>query len=775
MRSILDEHVIPRPVQLVIVTISLLLASVCAQAAPSPNNLLAELPPQAFGVANAGRITDGTGTREGAFWLSEHSAHLASPEAYVDYDLGVPLALRCIWLQGDNNDEYLVSGSFDGQQFQPLWTAVAVAGAGLRLRHATINVTARYLRLSAQGGDGRYSVAEFGVAQQCPAEGSKAPFKRAWFLNEMETSRASLALATALLVLFVLLQRGAPRKFTWGLLAAALAATLWVAYHYFRHYPFFEGESALRAAVALIAGTIALREAFARPGQQSDRRMLTALLITLAVVAVGCYYHFGMPQFRDQAKGRRTLVHTFDMRHYFPVAKYFPELRFDGLYLASLAAYLDNTPGATLDRMNGVRLRDLKTNDMRYAPEVAAEVLAVRGRFTQTRWQEFTQDMLYLQRAMGDADYLGSMQDHGGNATPVWILGAWLLFHELPANEWTLSLAGLIDPALIVLLFFVVYRSFGLRVMLYSAILFGVTDFYNFGSNLMGSTLRQDWLVALGLGACALKNRRWVLGGGLLAYAGLIRAFPAMATFFLALPLLWWGLQQLRARRCPAWESLWQEQATTIRTGLGAVATVIALVAASSALFGWQGAWGNWLEKIEIHATGPSINNVGLRNVMSYDPALAAKHVLRRDHPEPWVEWQRTQQQTYAARRPLTYTIIAGVLLLAAFACRGREVHQVTLIGLLTIPFLFYPSNYYCHFIFLLPLALADAQTPARTFGWGIAVLCALCVGQYFSLFEHWSDLRYTWQSFMLLAACLLILLPLAWQGWRLPRESPVV
>ena len=33
------------------------------------------------------------------------------------------------------------------------------------------------------------------------------------------------------------------------------------------------------------------------------------------------------------------------MRNDFPTAKYFRELRFDGLYLASLAAYSEDTPG----------------------------------------------------------------------------------------------------------------------------------------------------------------------------------------------------------------------------------------------------------------------------------------------------------------------------------------------------------------------------------------------------------------------------------------------
>jgi hypothetical protein len=85
--------------------------------------------------------------------------------------------------------------------------------------------------------------------------------------------------------------------------------------------------------------------------------------------------------------------------------------------------------------------------------------------------------------------------------------------------------------------------------MLYVAVLWGASDFYNFGSNLMGSTLRQDWLVALGLGACAIKKERYALGGVLMAYGGLIRAFPAMATFFFLVPMAWFAFDAWWSRR----------------------------------------------------------------------------------------------------------------------------------------------------------------------------------------------------------------------------------
>jgi len=186
-----------------------------------------------------------------------------------------------------------------------------------------------------------------------------------------------------------------------------------------------------------------------------------------------------------------------------------------------------------------------------------------------------------------------------------------------------LTLTGLIDPLLWILLFVVLARTFGVRVMLVCLAVWGTTDFSRFGTNLMGATLRADWMVALGLGACALRKRRFVLGGGLLAYGGLIRAFPAFASIFLAFPPLWWLIDRFRAsKKWPSSKEFRDANKPALLAIGGVVATVLVLVAASSALFGFSGSWGTWSKKIAIHAEQPNSNHVGIRNVVSYSPSL---------------------------------------------------------------------------------------------------------------------------------------------------------
>jgi hypothetical protein len=292
----------------------------------------------------------------------------------------------------------------------------------------------------------------------------------------------------------------------------------------------------------------------------------------------------------------------------------------------------------------------------------------------------------------------------------------------------------------------------------------------------MGSTLRQDWLVALGIGACALKKGRYVLGGVLMAYGGLIRAFPAMATFFFLVPLFWFAFDAWRARRKLPTVAEWRAgQRPALRAFAGAAACVIVLVGLTSILFGFRDSWIAWKEKIEIHATGPSTNNVGLRNVLAFSPSLSAKALTEHRRPGPWGDWGYAQQMTFAARRPVFWAILLVATALALLACRGRRLEECALIGLLLIPFYFYPSNYYCHFVFLLPMAVVRPREDRdRTFARVFIVLAAMCIGQYFSLAEGWTDLRYTYQSFLLLIGFAIILFDLAWESLKLaPLRKP--
>ena len=140
-----------------------------APAAAEPQNLLAgKKPIRSEGVKNNLRLTDGLLSNEGDMWLTDVTSRFTSAHSVVEYDLGSPQALRCIMVQADNNDVYYLSGSLDGQNWAQLWRVGAEVGAGMRVRATKLDLSVRYLRLSATGGDALYSVSEIAAYSECP-------------------------------------------------------------------------------------------------------------------------------------------------------------------------------------------------------------------------------------------------------------------------------------------------------------------------------------------------------------------------------------------------------------------------------------------------------------------------------------------------------------------------------------------------------------------------------------------------------------------------------
>ena len=746
--------------------------------------LYGKRPIAAAGVERTERITDGLYVRDGDHWRSTRTAMLPNTRARVVYDLGAVRPIRCALLQGDSNDVYQVSVSTDGKAYSLLWRASG-QGSGMQLRATReLDASARFVELKPSGGDSHFSVAELGLYAECAAEWppkldrvGSVPLE-----SGAEDKIKSFALFSMLLLV---LAHARARAWLYALLALPLFSAALAFGYLVELWPFGENlQTLLRASTAAVAGVLLLRDHFSRRSWPFPRRVTLPVLSLLAVIGVGCMYHFGMPQFRDASKSRTTLVHTWDMRVYYPLAKYFTELRFDGLYLASLAAYLDNNKLSS-GSIGHVRLRSLTNNEIVNARSVIADIDAVRTRFTPERWQQFTRDMRYFQDAMGTGEYLGSLRDHGGNATPAWILPAHLLFRWLPASELTLSLSALLDPLLLAAMFVAIARTFGLRPMLYCLLIFGVTDFSRFGSNLMGSTLRYDWMAVIGFAACALARRRWVLGGSLLAYGGMIRAFPALGVMFLPVPALWALVERFRAgtlpRRLPElWKQFRVERRPLLRTLAGAAGCVLALLIVSSALFSFRGSWVNWAQKISIHAEKPNANHVGLRTVVAYEQNRVGRKVIRDELLEPWEDWQKYQRAALKRRWPIYYGALIAFVGVAVLACRRRRLHEAALIGLVLIPVLSYPANYYCHYVFLLPLiAAARGHARPKLLGFITIVLCVMSVLQFFTL-DQWSDETYTDQSWILLGGSAAILLAAAWTAWPgrgewllcLPRRS---
>ena len=330
--------------------IALLFSSAAASAA-GENLLQGRKPTRVQQVRNAGVLTDGVRARDGDEWNTNLTAVFASGRAFVEFDLGQTTPIVAAYLQGDNNDRYIISVSEDGKRFRELWAAPPHDSPGLQARYtSSLRGSGRYVRISARDGDGAYSLSEVQLFAERPSV----------FPPQLRTqSGTALAprLRTAILLLglgfaaFLFLTERRSRPL-W--VAAAALAPIAAGYNLYdalaEAYPPQSREvSLLRAVSAAIAVLALLRQAAFRVRFPANRTSYLASLWVSAAIALGCFYNVGHPQFWNHAEGRPEFIHTWDMRVYYPFAKYFEELHYDGVYLASVAAYVDNVPGTTLE------------------------------------------------------------------------------------------------------------------------------------------------------------------------------------------------------------------------------------------------------------------------------------------------------------------------------------------------------------------------------------------------------------------------------------------
>lgn len=722
-------------------------------------NLLAHhAPSNVHRVSDAVRMTDGRVPDEGAPWRGDDTALAHGSGAFVQFDLGAAKRIRAAWLQADHNDAYVLSASSDGHEFAPVWTARPTPAGGLRARFdRKLDVRARFVRIAPEGGDRAYSVSELRLYEQPP---SFWPPRVERVQPELPNAPLREQIGWTALAWMLVLVLASPRVPLWAFLLSALpgcALLVSTVRQTVARYPLdLNSESAIRAAVALVAAACVVRLAMASGRWPPMRSVMITTLAACAVVAFASFFHFGRPQFYDSARRERSFVHYLDMRVYFPVAKYFRELGFDGLYAASVAALQDIEPRTTLDALAEVELRDLRDHRVVRVKHVRDHIAQVRGRFSDTRWREFVDDMRYFHGAMGRPLYLASMLDHGGNATPLWLADAHWLFRDQRARHALFVATGLLDPALLLLAFTAVAWSFGLPAALMCMLVFGACDFPMGGvTNWAGATLRHDWMAALAFAASALRREKYVWGGALLALAGFLRAFPALAFFGIVAGMLAWGVVEWRTTgHVPTWQRLRQMHEPALRTLVGGAIGTVGLFSASVATLG-LGAWPAWRHKVGLLSSEPHMNHMGLRALLNYDLMRDLRASSERALPFDWVA---AQEHAFAERIVVYYVLLILLTLLIVLACRRQPPVRAALLGLCLLVVWLYPANYYIHFVFVLPL-LADTPRSLRGFvlspaAAGIWVaLSLMCTAEYLGVLEPYLDRHYFIGSVCLMSA----------------------
>ncbi|HOC41824.1 MAG TPA: hypothetical protein PKJ99_02305 [Thermoanaerobaculales bacterium] len=328
------------------------------------------------------------------------------------------------------------------------------------------------------------------------------------------------------------------------------------------------------AIAGALAGLLVASYLLERGVAWRRRAFTTAFALVLAASALA-YVNLG--RFRWDG----GLINAWEQYHFFLGSKYLPELRYDGLYDATVAAMADryHVPKAT-------KVRDLTTFELRPAHTGSQSVEAARARFDPARWQAFSDDVVAFFRPLG-LPFERVIRDHGNTGSPSWAVLARVFTAGVAASARTLSWLSFLDLALLLALAVAIARAFSLRAMCIAmSIALLVPNAYDF---LGGSILRLDWLVALGAAACLLERKRDRAAGVFLAWA--IASKPFCALFAVSLgahyAIGWWRTRRLaRAHlELAAW--------TTV--------ALVVIVALSAALLGGPSIWFEYGARIHLN------------------------------------------------------------------------------------------------------------------------------------------------------------------------------
>jgi hypothetical protein len=415
----------------------------------------------------------------------------------------------------------------------------------------------------------------------------------------------------------------------------------------------------------------------------------------LALLSVANYFLLG--------RHPTQFVKTWDVQHTWFGSKYAAELGYFRLYECLLWIDAQHRKGYREVR----RISDLRTPQGRISAERALARADCAARFRPERRAELARDLAFFQGLPERPRIDEWFVDNGYNQSPFFTALTSPLLQRAPRRYGFLLGLALVDVALLTLPFALVFRAFGARTALLSAI-FAFTCFSHQFAMMGGSILRFLYLALLLAGVCAAQRLRPVAAGTALGLATLLQVFPALYAMGFAIAA---GFRSLRARRLPG----------PVLAFFAAFAATIALGFAASLLVVSPGAWREFAAKMALHADILSQYRAGL------------KLALVLDWPPPtggWLDFA-AKGALLRAREPLYLAGGAALLLgVVSLLPKLRSLELAVLFGTVAL-YVITPVHYYFATLVLLFFVARESGESDRAATLGRSLLFLLTAGAY--------------------------------------------
>ncbi len=480
--------------------------------------------------------------------------------------------------------------------------------------------------------------------------------------------------------------------------------------------PFIAGSAAL-----LWAGRFALRRK-----NKPYQLLNTALLAGLALSAV--VLHNGVRMY-DTLRG--DYLRAWNLVHYYVGSKYFAEVGYQDLYKAVVVAddqwraaqgtTEPDQPGTGEKRTTGSgeatagvdekregfgflrRLRDMKTYRTASREQLVAGYRPLA--FRNDRWRQFGRDIRLLHGQLKPKTWQKVFIDLGYNSPPSWTLLGTPLANLIPLDSWANWLIANSDLPLFILMFFFLWRGFGLDVALVATIWMNTIEFNH--HRFSGGFFQYDWLASAVIGFTLFCRGKPRAGGVVFSWAVMTRVFPA----FCVLPLVVKMVVDL-IRQKP-WKTPSPHRSPLTRwidcLNRPQLAFVVSLGIASTAIFGLSHltgrgltSWPEWIEKMEVHSRYHPVTSqkrIGAGRLAQHKPTADDFWQIRRGSKDDRLKAGRVHKR-------ILQLVGALLLVLALIKRFGKEAMAL----MLYFSFLMVTTSRYYASIWILLLTLGSPR-----------------------------------------------------------------
>jgi hypothetical protein len=450
-----------------------------------------------------------------------------------------------------------------------------------------------------------------------------------------------------------------------------------------------EGEPWLFAVISGLLAAVLFLSWWSR-----EERMGTAQALFYCIAIVMMF----VPGTRDDiSRLFDSEVRVWNVYHYYMGSKYFDELRYTDIYIATLKADREGS-----NYWTGVvhKTRDLKTYDVISVEDVVS-AYDPSARFTPERWASFRVDVEALASHRSARGWRGIFRDRGYNPPPVWTAVGGFLSNNIKLDRSGLLLLASFDILLLLAMGFAVIRAFGAVPALLVLLLFVVSP-----TNIpraFGGFLQFDWLASIVIGVCLLQRNKFGWAGIVLAYALMTRVFPLFMIAGFFVPVLAYVIGH---RRIPS---------HGLKFFVGVAVGATGLFAISLIQYGVS-AWFEFVSAILTHSGGHVLGEqrIGLEHAYTAGPDWLGDTI------------NKSGRAALLQQRAYLYWI-ACVTLVTAYllvAWRSRPIDALIL-GMIVVFSVLVLSRYYYGMLVLIPLIARTHREALLLTGLQIMVFAA--------------------------------------------------